>query len=183
MALNRRAFLRTGLGGFGSIMLLPSCLKVPGPYRFFTPGEAKCLIALCEEIIPADEHGGGATEAGVIHYIDRQLTAVFHYDQVKYQRGLAGIQHCCLDLYGKKFEVLDHSTRIAFMQKMESGELPWEYWTTLSSSGFFNLVINHTMQGFYGAPRHGGNRDYMSYRMMDLEYPLVIGRNHYNHSI
>ncbi len=119
----------------------------------------------------------------MIHYIDRQLTAVFHYDQVKYQRGLAGIQHCCLDLYGKKFEMLDHATRIAFMQKMESGGLPGEYWTTLSPAGFFNLVTDHTMQGFYGAPRHGGNRDYMSYRMMDLEYPLVIGRNHYNHSI
>ena len=181
--MNRRSFLRSGLAGFGSIMLLPSCLKDPGPYRFFTPEEAKCLIALCEEIIPADEHGGGATEAGVIHYIDRQLTAVFHYDQVKYQRGLAGIQHCCLDLYGKKFEMLDHAIRIAFMQKMESGGLPGEYWTTLSPAGFFNLVTDHTMQGFYGAPRHGGNRDYMSYRMMDLEYPLVIGRNHYNHSI
>jgi len=164
-------------------MLLPSCLKPSGPYRFFTSEEAKCIIALCEQIIPADGHGGGATEAGVIHYIDKQLTAVFHYDQVKYQRGIAGVQHSCLDLYGKRFEALDAGTQTVFLKKMETDELPEVYWTSVTPSGFFNLVIDHTMQGFYGPPRHGGNKDYMSYRMMDLEYPLVIGRNHYNHSI
>jgi gluconate 2-dehydrogenase gamma chain len=33
------------------------------------------------------------------------------------------------------------------------------------------------MQGFYGSPRHGGNRDYLSYRMLGIDYPQVIGRN------
>ena len=49
----------------------------------------------------------------------------------------------------------------------------------LAQARFFNLVIRHSMQGFYGAPRHGGNRNYMSYRMMGLDFPLVVGRNHY----
>jgi gluconate 2-dehydrogenase gamma chain len=31
--------------------------------------------------------------------------------------------------------------------------------------------------GFYGSPRHGGNKDYISYRMLGLDYPLIIGRN------
>jgi gluconate 2-dehydrogenase gamma chain len=35
------------------------------------------------------------------------------------------------------------------------------------------------MQGFYGSPRHGGNRDYVSYKMMKLDYPHVIGQNRY----
>ena len=87
--LDRRTFLKTGVAGFGSIMLMPSCLRQTSPYLFFTPEEARCVIALCEQIIPADEYGGGATEAGVIHYIDRQLVAVFDYDQVIYQQGLA----------------------------------------------------------------------------------------------
>lgn len=183
MKLTRRTFLKTGVAGFGSIMLLPSCLKPPGKFRFFTDEEARCLIALCEQIIPADEHGGGATEAGVIHYIDKQLTAVFHYDQVKYQRGLAGVQHSCLDLYGRRFETLEPDTQTTFLGKMEADDLPGDRWNSISPSGFFSLVVDHTMQGFYGAPRHGGNKDYMSYRMMGLEYPLVVGRNHYNHSI
>jgi gluconate 2-dehydrogenase gamma chain len=37
------------------------------------------------------------------------------------------------------------------------------------------------MQGFYGSPRHGGNKNYMSYQMMGIDFPLVVGRNHYKH--
>ena len=179
MSMDRRTFLTTGMAGFGSILLVPSCLSKQGPYRFFTPAEASCVIALADQIIPEDEHGGGATEAGVIHYIDRQLVAVFDYDQVVYQRGIDALQQSCLQLGSATFEELDPEQRLEICLRMEQGTLPTEFWTGVDQQQFFNLVINHTMQGFYGAPRHGGNRDYMSYRMMGLDFPLVIGRNHY----
>ena len=181
MALDRRSFLRTGMAGFGSILLMPSCLRQANPYRFFTPGEARCLTALCEQILPADVHGGGATEAGVIHYIDKQLVAVFDYDQVLYQQGIAALQQSSLELHSVRFEALDFETQHQFLQKLEAGELPGHLWGDLDQNRFFRLVISHTMQGFYGAPRHGGNRNYMSYRMMGLDFPLVVGRNHYKH--
>jgi len=181
MALTRRTFLKTGVAGFGSILLLPSCLKQSGPYRFFTPAEASCLIALCEQIIPEDIHGGGATEAGAIRYIDKQLTVVFSYDQVKYQNGIAAIQQSSLELHGKRFEMLDCETQTGFLRTMEAEELPKAHWTGMNQAGFFGLVISHTMQGFYGAPRHGGNKDYMSYKMMGLDFPLVVGQNRYNY--
>jgi gluconate 2-dehydrogenase gamma chain len=169
MALDRRSFLKTGAAGFGSILLMPSCLKQLSPYQFFSNEEALCVIALCEQIIPEDEYGGGATEAGVINYIDRQLVAVFSYDQVRYQQGVEALQQSCLERYGKRFETLDSATQLETLQSIEGGEL----------QSFFSLVISHTMQGFYGSPRHGGNKNYMSYKMMGLDYPLVIGRNHY----
>ena len=181
MVLNRRAFLKTGVAGFGSIMLMPSCLKQGSPYRFFTLAEATCVIALCEQIIPADTYGGGATEAGVIHYIDKQLVAVFDYDQVIYQQGISSLQQSSLDLHHKRFEALDFDTRNNFLKKLEEGELPDKHWGELNQNRFFRLVISHTMQGFYGAPRHGGNKNYMSYKMMGLDFPLVVGRNHYTH--
>jgi gluconate 2-dehydrogenase gamma chain len=179
MDLDRRTFLKTGVAGFGSILLMPSCLKKTGPYRFFTPEEAKCVMALCEQIIPADEYGGGATEAGVINYIDRQLVAVFNYDQVVYQQGLDALQQSCLELYGKRFESLNWDTQLRTLKMLEAGELPEAPWGELDPNRFFRLVISHTMQGFYGAPRHGGNKNYMSYKMMGLDFPLLVGRNHY----
>jgi gluconate 2-dehydrogenase gamma chain len=170
------------MAGFGSLLLMPSCLKSrQGPYLFFTQGEADGLIALCEQIIPADEHGGGATEAGVIHYIDRQLVAVFDYDQVIYQRGIAALQSTCLELYNLRFEQLEEGVQLEICTKMEAGSLPVELWDEVDQQQFFRLVTAHTMQGFYGAPRHGGNKNYMSYRMMGLDFPLVVGRNHYKH--
>jgi gluconate 2-dehydrogenase gamma chain len=180
MEIGRRVFIRQGLAGFGSLLLIPSCFRQKrGPYLFFTPEEASCVIALCEQIIPEDEHGGGATEAGVIHYIDRQLVAVFDYDQVIYQRGIDALESTCLELYSKRYEQLPQEVQLSMAEQMEKGELAGEDWEGVGQQRFFRLVTAHTMQGFYGAPRHGGNRNYMSYRMMGLDFPLVVGRNHY----
>jgi gluconate 2-dehydrogenase gamma chain len=181
MVLDRRAFLKTGMAGFGSILLMPSCFRQESSWHFFTDAEAACVIALCEQIIPADEHGGGATEAGVIHYIDRQLIAVFDYDQVVYQQGIAALQATCLEIHGQRFEALDLEEQHRICTKLEENALPEGEWGEIDQSRFFRLLINHTMQGFYGPPRHGGNRNYMSYKMMDLEFPLVVGRNQYSH--
>ena len=45
---------------------------------------------------------------------------------------------------------------------------------------FFDLVRNHTMQGYYGSPRHGGNRDAVSWRMLGLDEPPLRGRAQYD---
>lgn len=168
------------MAGFGSLLLMPSCFRQAGsPYHFFTPEEAACLIPLCEQIIPRDEHGGGATEAEVIHYIDRQLLVVFDYDQVVYQRGLDALQSTCLKRYQKRFEQLMPELQFQLAQQMDQGTLNGDAWEGVEPQRFFGLVRDHTMQGFYGAPRHGGNKNYMSYRMMGLDFPLIVGRNHY----
>ena len=41
---------------------------------------------------------------------------------------------------------------------------------------FFELVRKHTLEGYYGSPRHGGNRDAVSWRMLGLAEPPVRGR-------
>jgi gluconate 2-dehydrogenase gamma chain len=64
------------------------------------------------------------------------------------------------------------------MQAMEKDEISSDLWT-VSPKQFFNILLARTMQGFYGSPRHGGNKDYASYRMLKLEYPLLIGQNRY----
>lgn len=179
MTLDRRAFLRTGMAGFGSILLMPSCFRQDSSWLFFTEAEASCVMALCEQIIPADEHGGGATEAGVIRYIDRQLVAVFDYDQVVYQQGISALQAACLEIHGGRFESLEPPVQHDICSQLEQNELAGGDWEDLEQSRFFRLLISHCMQGFYGAPRHGGNRNYMSYQMMGLDYPLLVGRNHY----
>lgn len=179
--MNRRSFLQTGAAGFGSILLMPSCIHQSSPYKFFTGEEGACLIALCEQIIPADQYGGGATEAGVIHYIDRQLLAIFDYDQLIYQMGLEALQQSCLQVHGKRFQTLAWDTQFQVVKSMESNDLAKDCWLDLDPKSFLNLVISHTMQGFYGPPRHGGNKNYMSYKMMGFDFPLVIGRNHYEH--
>src|ERR1700750_2255704 len=47
---------------------------VPGGYLFFTAAEAAVVDAFVERLIPTDELGPGAKDAGVTTFIDRQLT-------------------------------------------------------------------------------------------------------------
>lgn len=175
---NRRDFIKSASLAFGSVLLFPSCLKQSNLYRFFTPEEANCIIAFCEQIIPKDK-SPGATDAGVIFYIDRQLSGVFQYDQEAYRSGIKTIQAFCSRKYGKTFESIAPEDQIRLMGLMESNQLSETEWPKGKPADFFKLVCSHTMQGFYGSPIHGGNKDYMSFEMLRIDYPLVIGQNRY----
>jgi len=150
----------------------------PAPYRFFSAAEARLLIPFCEQIIPRDD-APGATDAGVIFYIDRQLASVFIRHQQTYRLGLEAFRKTCLQVYKLPFEQLAFDQQTEALRLIESNKAPKELWGDRSQSAFFNLVLDHTKQGFYGSPRHGGNRDYASYRMLGLAYPNLIGQNRY----
>jgi gluconate 2-dehydrogenase gamma chain len=178
MKSSRRNFLKsTGLA-IGGSLILPACYYEPAPFRFFTREEADCLIAICECIIPADDMPG-ATDAGVIYYIDKQVMGPFKKFQQTYREGLAVLQIDCMGLKGTRFEALSTDQQVEFLEMMENNDDMLESWIFIKPAAFFNLIINHTLQGFYGAPRHGGNRDYISYRMLGIGYPQVVGQNRY----
>ncbi|MGP8199578.1 MAG: gluconate 2-dehydrogenase subunit 3 family protein [Limisphaerales bacterium] len=148
----------------------------PASYRFFSEAEAGLLIAICEQIIPRDDTPG-ATDAGVIYYIDRQMAGPFVRHQQSYQKGLASFRQTCLQLFKAAFEELPFERQTDALRMVEAGKAPHELWPGPSQQDFFNLVLDHTRQGFYGSPRHGGNRGYASYHMLGLAYPNLIGRN------
>jgi gluconate 2-dehydrogenase gamma chain len=49
--------------------------KIRVPLHFFEESEALIVAAAAARIFPTDEAGPGASEAGVIFYIDRQLAS------------------------------------------------------------------------------------------------------------
>jgi len=82
-------------------------------------------------------------------------------------------------MFGKPFEELSWPDQTRLLQAMESGKVPKDIWSDPSSRDFFGMLRDHTMQGFYGSPRHGGNKNYASYKMLGIEYPRIIGQNRY----
>ncbi len=82
--------------------------------------------------------------------------------------------------FGKVFAESSGDEQIRLLIALEKGEAPKDIWKTVSPQGFFEIVLAHTMQGFYGDPRHGGNRDRASWKMVGLTYPPVRGRLHYD---
>lgn len=166
--------------GVGAPMALNHMLSGDRPrkWQFLTEAEASLLDAVCAQIIPTDQDPG-AREAGCVEYIDRQLAGPLARFGSQYRAGLAALAATCKAVYNKSFEQLSVDEQIVLLEKLETGRAPKEQWTAVSSGEFFRLVCDHTMQGFYGSPRHGGNKNYVSYRMLGLAYPNIIGQNRY----
>lgn len=177
--LNRRHFVELAALGAGSICLLPGCRRSASKWRFFTDSEALLIDAIAEQIIPADEWPGGR-ESGVTNYIDKQLAGPFARFKVKYRKGLAAIQETCETRYRKKFEELAREEQTLFLEQMEAGTMKEPVWAEGFDKEFFSMVRDHSMQSYYGSPVHGGNRNKISYKMIGLDYPLIIGQNRYN---
>ena len=185
-SLSRRTVLKLGLVGVigaavgaGSTAAIARLGRSMRPrYRFFTDPEADLLIDICEQLIPRDDVPG-ATDTGAIAYIDLQLCGPLARDRRTYRRGLESFRQTCLRIHRAPFQELAPSAKIGALRLIESGEAPKDLWDDPSAKAFFGAVLSHTMQSFYGSPRHGGNRDYSSYRMLGLDYPQVVGQNRY----
>jgi gluconate 2-dehydrogenase gamma chain len=165
-SLRRRGFLRIA-GTATACGALASCGRENTPWRFLTAAEGRTLEAICEQIIPADQTPGAAW-AGVVNFIDRQLMGPYRRQQGAYRAGLKAIDAAALTKFGKDFATLDAQMQTAVLQALTGGE-----------KRFFSTVITHTMQGYYGDPRHGGNRDAVSWRMLGVPVIPIRGRNRY----
>jgi len=152
-----------------------ACLGPGNPWRCLSDQEARTLEAICERIIPADQDPGAAW-AGVVNYIDRQLMGPYRNLRRTYRLGLAGTDATSLAMFGKAFAPLTPQQQDVVLQTIDKGLARGKGWKQVSAKAFFDLVISHTMQGYYGDPRHGGNRERVSWKMLRLPYPPVRGR-------
>jgi len=176
---NRRRFIALSVLGAGGMCLLSRCANPPlSRWRFLTEQEGLLLDALVEQIIPTDEWPGGR-DAGVTNFIDRQLVGPYARHQESYRKGLLAIRESCASRYGKSFEALAWEEQTTFLKAMEAGKMADKNWEKGFDKQFFGLLRSHSMQGFYGSPRHGGNKNYVSYKMMRLDYPVIVGQNRY----
>ncbi len=179
-SFSRREFVRLFTGGT-IVMLISfntSCRNKISRWRYLDEEEITLLDAIVEQIIPTDDFPGGKW-ANVSNFIDKQLDSYYRKYQVAYREGLAAFEKTVIDVKGKKFEELPFAEQTVILEKMEAVGFPGEYWKDHPPASFFNMVRDHSLQGFYGSPVHGGNRGYISYQMLGLDYPNVIGQNRY----
>ncbi len=145
------------------------------PWRFLTTAEAATLDALCETLIPAD-HDAGASQARrrasltgnwpdtIARFSRFTARASLHWRR-RPMRGSMRLSRRCRPLAGREL-----------VRALESGKLPAALWSPAAQIEFFHQVLEHTMQGFYGSPRHGGNDQAVSWRMLGLPEPPLRSR-------
>ena len=179
-SFSRREFARLITGGTAAVLISfnTACRNKISQWRYLTEEEITLLDAIVEQIIPTDDFPGGKW-ANVSNFIDKQLDTYYRKHQSVYREGLAAFEKTVIQMKGKKFEELPFGDQTTILEKMETGEFSGDYWKDHSPSDFFDMVRQHALQGFYGSPLHGGNREYISYRMIGIDYPNVIGQNRY----
>jgi gluconate 2-dehydrogenase gamma chain len=171
MNVDRRLFL----------FALSAPLYAAIPLNVLSAKEAEVVEALCAQIIPADKPGdksidksidesAGAKEAGVLYYIEEQLAGPLARFSDDYHRGVPLLNNFSREQTGKLFPDLDFEEQTELLHRIES-----ERGSEVDK--FFQLVIDHTMQGFYGSPKHGGNKDEVSWRMLGIE-DVMEGHKH-----
>lgn len=155
---------------------------------WFTAEEFAFIKAAVARLIPNDERGPGALEAGVPEFIDRQMNTPyatganwymqgpFNPDLPKelgyqlplvpqqiYRLGLADADDYSKRQHGKVFADLSGEQQDALLQAMESGEADFRQ---LPAKTFFAFLIQNTREGFFSDPIHGGNQNMVGWKLI-----------------
>ncbi len=178
-AQSERANAGTGAGGSESNEVL----------AYLSSEEARFVEAAVSRLIPADDQWGGAVEAGVVFYIDRQLASAYgagarlYLDgpwdpEAPYEQGYQ-LKYTPAELYrvgisdirdqvkqrhdGKEFWDLGANDIDEVLTSLEHGQMQLP---SMPSTVFFETLLANTIEGYFADPIYGGNRDMVAWRMV-----------------
>jgi gluconate 2-dehydrogenase gamma chain len=157
------------------------------PLLLLNETEHAFVVAAVDTMIPADDLSPSGSQCGVDTYIDRQLASAWGGGAKMYRAGpfikgkpeqgyqlpltpaefitagIAAANDWSRKTYGRDFDRLDGDKRIEALKAMEAGKAEF---ANLSSRGFFARLHALTMEGFFGDPIYGGNRNKASWKML-----------------
>lgn len=177
--MKRREFIvlpAQSLGGVLLYTLASEVSRLPAqatgeikvPLRFFTAVEARVVQAAAERIFPSDASGPGATEAGVVIYIDRQLAGPYGRDKYRYTKGPfvdSGPEH---GYQGKE------TPREVYRAGVAGGTGSKAH--AIQTTNFFRLLRQHTIEGMFSDPMHGGNAGMIGWQLIGYPGPVMSYR-------
>jgi gluconate 2-dehydrogenase gamma chain len=153
-------------------------------YLFFNSAEAAFIEAAVARLIPKDAEWGGAIEAAVPNYIDKQLAGAWGAGERLYGSGpwqpgstsqgyqlpftpaelfRAGISAINNELAQTSFAQLSAGQQDDYLKSLEGGGKDLN---GVPSEVFFAHLWQSTIEGFFSDPVYGGNREMVSWRMI-----------------
>jgi len=187
--MKRREFLSIPAAALGGTLLYtlagePFRLQgqagqVKVPLRFFTAQEARVVAAACERIFPSDASGPGATEAGVVIYIDRQLAGPYGADKNRYSKGPWRESYPEHGYQGKENPRDTYRAGIRGLGNFAglSIDEQTKKLTSIEKTHFFALLRAHTIEGMFSEPMHGGNAGLIGWQLVGFPGPQMSHRN------
>lgn len=160
-----------------------------GAWRYLNDTEVRFLTAAVDRLIPADDTGPSASEAGVVVFLDRQLAGDYgkgerfylegpwpkgedtqgyqsRYSPAQfYRQAIVAIDAAAKrDEQGKSFAELPTDRQDALLKQMESGDLKLD--GQISSKSFFDMFLQNVREGYFCDPIYGGNKDAAAWKMI-----------------
>lgn len=156
-----------------------------GKYLFLNADEASFIESAVARLIPADDKWGGAVEAGVPDFIDKQLGGAWGAGERLYRSGpwrtgaptqgyqlpftpaelfRTAIKAINNDLKASKpFAAMSDSEKDEFLRGLERGGKDLD---GIPSDVFFSALWAIVLEGFFSDPVYGGNRDMVAWQMI-----------------
>lgn len=156
-------------------------------YIFLNAEEARFLEAAVERLIPADDVGPGALQAGVPSFIDKQLGGAWGAGERLYRGGpwsagtptqgyqlpftpaelfrhaVRGLNQDVRRNGGKPFEQLTPEQQDAYLTSLEKGQVDLN---GVPSNIFFESLLSLTIEGYFSDPVYSGNKDMAAWKMI-----------------
>ena len=192
--MRRREFLELpakSLGGLLLYTLAREPIRVqaqdgnrPGPAPLLHRGRSPRGRGGLRADLPRDDSGPGATEAGVVIYIDRQLAGPYGRDKYRYTKGPwveslpeHGNQSKATprEIYREGIRLLEDFAALPAAE--QDAKLH-----AIEKTPFFQLLRRHTLEGMFSDPLHGGNAGMIGWQLIGypgprMSYREEIGKN------
>ncbi len=123
--------------------------------------ELKVVEAIAGRIIPTTDTPG-AIEAGAANYINLALAGAYQPQLAFYRRAIGELERHCGTAFGSSFAELDVERQDEILESLEAGKIG----AVVDGVKFFELVRRHVMEGFFGEPNYGGNRDLIGWKLV-----------------
>ncbi len=160
---------------------------------YFTAAEKAWIEAAVARLIPADELGPGAKEAGVADFIDHQLAGPYGSADTWYMNGpwqkgtpeqgyqlrltpaqlyrtaIRDVEEHCRKTYGDRtFAQLDAHTQDEVLHGLDANKIKLP---GAPANQFFDMLWRNTQEGFLADPMYGGNRNFAGWKLIGFPGP------------
>ena len=162
---SRRQFLESAAGAAWLAAAWPAILtaaeqghaaRATGTFKHLAADEAADFAAIAAQIIPSGDDLPGASEAGVVYFIDAALGSFMAGAAADLRKGLAALNQAA----GAHFATLPADRQVKALKDVEA-------------TPFFNAVRFLTIGGMFALPGYGGNRDSAGWKLLGFEHQMT----------
>jgi gluconate 2-dehydrogenase gamma chain len=158
--LSRRAVIASA-----AIIPIAALTSAAQPASALSDVQLRLLAAFVDRLIPKDELGPSASESGVPEYINRALGDYLAGEKTAFVEGLEATDAFARRSEDRAFVDLTPDKQDALLTLMDNGSAAG----FPNARAFFNRARRLTMEGMFGDPYYGGNKNFAGWDL--IRYP------------